>query len=152
LLALGSGDFTVECWVNIASPNDSPILETRATSSATNGFTLTAFSSTVIRIFTSSALISATVPNYSSTWTHIAVVKFGTTTTLYVNGTSGGTTTSLSGLTNTDMIVGGGRYGTVGSATVTASLNGYIDDLRVTNGVARYLSNFTPPQVALPRQ
>jgi hypothetical protein len=146
-LTFGTGNFTLESWINIASPNDSPIYESRTGyTNATDGFTLTAFSSTTIRIFTTSALITATVSNYSGIWTHVAVVRLNGTTTLYVNGVSGGTTTSLNNLTSTDpVLIGGGRYG--GSSPV--SLNGYIDDLRITKGVARYTANFTPPASAL---
>lgn len=143
----GTGDFTYEGWIYIASPSDSPIFETRDSNASDFGFTLTAFSSTVIRIFTSSALISATVSNYSSTWTHVAVVKSSGTTTLYVNGVSGGTTTSLGNMTNQEFVLGGGRYG---SNSIVAYFNGYIDEFRYTKGVARYTGNFTPPTTAFP--
>jgi len=34
----------------------------------------------------------------------------------------------------------------------TGNFNGFIDDFRLTNGLARYFTTFTPPQQALPRQ
>ncbi len=136
-----NSDFTLECWIYIATPSDSPIYESRTGSGSTDGFTLTAFSSTVIRIFTTSAILSATVANYSSIWTHVAVVRASGTTTLYVNGVSGGTTTSLGNLNGTDtVLIGGGRYG--GSP---ASFNGHISNFRIVKGTAVYTSGFTPP-------
>jgi hypothetical protein len=145
-MAFGNANFTLECWIYIAAPNDSPIYEGRSTGPSTAGFTLTALSSTVIRIFSGSALISATVANYANTWTHVAVVRNSGTTTLYVNGISGGTTTSLGNMSNSQPLIGGGRYSSDNS--VTASFNGLISDFRITRGVARYTANFTPPAAA----
>lgn len=80
--------------------------------------------------------ISASIA--ANTWYHVAAVRQGTTISLYVNGVASGTTfTSSRSFTNTT--------NTIGANSSAEYFNGYIQDLRVTKGVARYTSNFTPP-------
>jgi hypothetical protein len=78
-------------------------------------------------------------------WRHTALVRNGTALTLYVNGNQESTTTispsrtldlGLSG----SMLIGWSRWD--GS---NGYLNDYMDDLRITKGVARYTGSFTPP-------
>jgi hypothetical protein len=150
-LAMGTGDFTVEGWIYATgTPSDSPIFECRSTGSATDGFTLTAFSSSVIRLFCGSALISSSSTTYVGQWVHLAVVRVSGTTTFYINGTSVGSTASTINWTNQDVIVGGGRYSA--GSSINVSFTGYIDDFRITKGVARYTANFTPPTAAFPNK
>jgi hypothetical protein len=68
---------------------------------------------------------------------------------MFVDGTSVGTTGTVSGalMTNTSPIFIGRDSA---SPSVVVDLNGYIDDLRITKGVARYTANFTPPDQAFP--
>lgn len=76
----------------------------------------------------------------AGTWYHVALVGNGTSMEHYLNGQLVGTKNRT--LTN------GGAYISIGVTSwnnPADALNGYIDDLRVTKGVARYTSNFTPP-------
>lgn len=78
-------------------------------------------------------------------WTHIAFVSTAGTIQIYVNGvaeTLSGSTTVTTPAGSVGLLVSGvdrQRYWA-----------GYMDDLRVTNGVARYSANFTPPAGPFP--
>jgi len=79
----------------------------------------------------------------ASTWYHVAVVRNGTGITIYLNGTSDGTGTSSASLD------GGVPQAISIAKNSTDYYTGYIDDLRITKGYARYTSNFTAPTSAL---
>jgi hypothetical protein len=77
------------------------------------------------------------------TWVHVALVRNSGTNTLYVNGTSVGTSTQNYGTTVTNNIISIG-----GAPNYGSYFNGYIDDFRQTQA-AVYTANFTPPTAAL---
>lgn len=145
----GTGDFTVECWVYATTaPSDVGIFESRNGSvGSTDGFTLTAFSSSVIRIYSGSILISSSGTNYVNTWCHVAVVRQSGTLQLYINGVSQGTSSASLNMTNSDAIIGAGRY--AGNSTPNAFFPGYISNFRIVKGTAVYTGNFTPSTSAL---
>jgi len=89
--------------------------------------------------------LTSTTSVSSNTWYHLAVVRSGNTFSLYVNGVSESTATSSVVIADdtSNLLIGVGDTG-------TTYLNGYIDDLRITKGYARYTSNFTPPTKAFP--
>jgi len=72
-------------------------------------------------------------------WNHIALVRSGSTITAYVNGTSAGTASQAAVLGNGPLSIG------VNANRSANFWNGYIKDLRITKGVARYTSDFTAP-------
>ena len=76
-----------------------------------------------------------------NTWTHVAIVRNAGTVKLYWNGTASATTlTNSTNLTATSLTLG------YSLPTGTwASYSGYMQDFRITRGVARYTSNFTVP-------
>jgi hypothetical protein len=144
--AFGTGDFTMECWIYATAASDSPIYEGRASGTGATGFTLTALSSTVIRVFTNgTAIISSSGTTYLNIWTYVAVVRASGTTTLYINGSSVGTSAGMGNLTDTTPLIGAGRY--TGSTTPSAFFTGYIQDFRFTKGYARTI---TTPTAAFP--
>ena len=143
-----TGDFTVELWwypTNVSFGSYQEIL------TAGTGFQF--------YIFNGGGLSLALSDNNSSpyfwhpqefhtmvnnTWQHLAVVRNGNVYTIYVDGVSKATTTTADLInTGTDPmqlgIYGGSLYPAVG----------YFQDLRVTKGLARYTSGFTPPTAEL---
>ena len=144
--SFGTGDFTFECWVYATStPSDVGIYEGRSngTTTTADGFTLGAFSGSVIRIFSNGALISSSGTSYVNAWCHVAVTRISGTFNLYINGVSQGTSATSRNFTNTDAIIGGGRYSTTSS--VTTYFPGYICGVRMVKGQALTTGNFTPP-------
>ena len=149
-LQFGTGDFTLECWIWIASPSDSPIYEGRSTGTSSTGFTLTAFSSSVIRVYTGAgALISSSSTVYVNSWTHIAVVRKSGTTALYINGVSVGTSSSAMTLSDNAALISAGRYTGTSATTINKFFPGYISNFRIVKGTAVYTTNFVPPTAPL---
>ena len=82
------------------------------------------------------------------TWHHLAITRSGNTWRLFLNGIQEDTITDSNNITASNGAVHNGlRLGTI-NAGLDYPLHGYIDDVRITNGDARYTSNFTPPTTA----
>ena len=153
MFGFGTGDFTIEMWVYFNSISSYQVLVGQFVS----GTSYWAFN---IGNGTSSGGIFTYNPGtgqvivanegsqaawLANTWYHTTVVRSGTTVTIYRNGSSIATGNLSGSLYNPSSNI------SIGSAGVLASgyLNGYIDDLRVTKGIARYTANFTPPTKAM---
>jgi hypothetical protein len=78
----------------------------------------------------------------TSAWFHMALSFDGTTYRLFVDGVLRGSSTTLLKNFNLSAIRIGAYPG--------YALNGYIDEFRITKGVARYTANFTPPTAPFP--
>jgi hypothetical protein len=142
---LGTGNFTIECWLYLSATGAARGIVGKGTS--TTGWLLSTNSSNAVVFTYGTSTITSTGTLSGTTWYHIAVVREGTgsnQTKIYIGGTNDGTGTVSTDFTQTNAAyVGANR--TAGDA-----LNGYIDDLRITKGVARYTANFTPPTAAFP--
>ena len=144
-LQLGTGNFTIEGWVYLNAVGSARGFVSKGTS--TTGWSVSANSSNQVVFSYTSSTITSTGTLSVSTWYFVTVVREGTGTNqtkIYINGTNDGTGTVATDFNQTSiMYVGADRV--AGSA-----LNGYIDDLRITKGIARYTANFTPPTSAFP--
>jgi hypothetical protein len=145
-LVLGLRNFTWEGWVYLNSiAGTQTILSQRGAQQ--NQLFLGVDTTSGGRVFayadgTGSPGVMCPVSMPTGQWVHIALVRVGTTVTLYKNGVGGTTATSSQDFISQNVFVG------ADDATGGGALNGYINDLRITVGVARYTSNFTPPTAA----
>jgi hypothetical protein len=145
--AFGTGAFTIELWLYLNTVSGGPYFIYDGRPLTTQGAYPCLFmdNATLTYQVNSGDLFYATLA--TGTWYHIAVCRSGTTNKLFVNGTQQGSATDA-----TNYLSGGaGRPGIGGGGYATDNyfLNGYIDDLRITKGYARYTANFTPPTAAL---
>jgi hypothetical protein len=143
-LALQSLNFTTELWVyvNAYSVTYSTFVDFRTDSNEnTDSFGWAISSAGVLGFFSGLFIIQQGVVT-AGQWVHLALVRNGTSFTQYINGQAAGTGTSSNSFTRSALAIG--------CTPGTFFLNGYIDDLRITKGVARYTANFTPPTAPFP--
>jgi hypothetical protein len=158
----GIGDYTVEAWIyQTARSSFAGGITGNGFYDGTkdNGWNLDVNSSGVLRFYSSATGLATELVTSGATlislntWTHVAAARSGNTLSLYINGTSRGSVTSANNENwsgaNAQLKVGTLQTN-VAIGTTATSFNGYIDDLRITKGVARYTANFTPPTLPFP--
>ena len=144
---IGSNDFTVEGWIYPTSVGSTAlVIERRVSGGFVAGdwglyilssnlvFFAHNYDATGNAVLTSGAITA-------NVWTHFALVRRGTTTSLYINGVSAASTTAVNISTNTSDITIGAD---IGSGT-RWFFPGYISNLRFVRGTAVYTGNFSPP-------
>jgi hypothetical protein len=144
-LRFGTAAFTIEFWLYLGATGAARGLVAKGTS--TTGWLVSTDASNKVVFTYDTSTITSSGALSGSQWYFITVVREGTgsnQTKIYIDGVNDGTGTVNTNFNQTSIAyVGANRTG--GDA-----LNGYIDELRITNGVARYTGNFTPPTAAFP--
>ena len=147
----GTGDFTVEFWLyQIATGINVTVIDNNYATAP--NFTLQSASSSLnfsLYLNGLSTVITESSSHSLNTWHHYAIVRNGTSAPnvrIFRDGTSVATGTYTGNVGNgsaiyriADTFTGAGR-----------DFPGYIDDFRITKGVARYTANFTPPTAPFP--
>ena len=144
--AMGTGDFTLECWVyRTGGSGFTNYIATRGASGSANGYTFGAQGSSAgydVEFYTNSLILTGGDQLiYNNKWNHVAVTRTGTTLSTYVNGILNTTTTNSQDFSNTSLAVG---------ITNDASQNpmqGHLCDVRIYKGVAKYSGGSVGDQV-----
>lgn len=140
--ALGTNDFTIETWVRMSTfANYRMLYETRTSDGDTSGFVWGVNSSGQLFIYLG-GFVFTTGTLSANTWAHVALTRASGTWRMFVDGAlQSGTYSNSGNLTRTAVRIAmdwNTLYG----------VNGYLDDYRITNGVARYTASFTAPTTA----
>jgi len=148
VFAFNTGDFTIEAWVYPTASHTGAgmvIFDQRGTYNTNSGINMWLRGSTNVLTFSTNGnqeyAGSLTAP--IGTWTHVAVVKTSGVIKSYVNGVLSTTFSYATSLSDTSACIGRST-----DTNPSYYFEGYIDDLRITRGVARYTANFTPTTTA----
>lgn len=151
-LDVGTGDFTVELALNSLSADTFSQGLIGCVVSGTSGWYISFNNPTAeVRAQLLIGGVGYSVPTNSSitkdTYHQLALVRSGTTYTIYLDGTAGPSPLTQAGALGTP---GTNLY--VGAiSTITSISCANIDEIRITKGVARYIgSSYTPPTGAFP--
>ena len=150
-IQFGSGDFTVEFWMYSSGINTQALMAFPHNASNYANVLFYGASATSLVFYSSSNGTSWNVVNGAAVgtislnaWNHVAVSKQGSSIRCFLNGVLGSTTTFAGTFAGTY------DRAWIGDSAGNTAYNGYIDDLRITKGIARYTANFTPPTAAFP--
>jgi hypothetical protein len=146
-----SGDFTIECWINKPTSSTVGFLHKFTTSGTARSWFFGQDGSGAVYFYGSTsgsawevAIGTGSIP--ANTWTHVAAVRYGNVIKIFINGVQSGSDYAFSGTfynSATPIYIGNNS-----GAPTSWSINGYMDDVRITKGIARYKTNFTPPTTA----
>lgn len=149
----GTGDFTVDCWFRFA------VVDTTSTytffsqlGDASHYYNCYYYNGGIYFQQVNGSL-NINILNYTptisaNTWYHFAVIKVSNVYRFFINGVQFGTDA-----TDADEVAdfaGPFEVGRINIAGYYGYLNGWLDEYRVSKGIARWTTNFTPPPAPYP--
>ena len=147
----GSSNWTVEFFYYYTGvePSSATFFDMTAISGGTD--TVQFNSAEVIGVYlkpggTQMSFASSPLGWTHNSWHHVAVTRNGSTVTLWCDGVSAGTMTVSGSLATSNAFwINNQNFGTTHYSTMS-----YIDEFRVTVGVCRYTTTFSPPTAPFP--
>lgn len=146
--AFGTGDFTVDFWLR---PNGSltshTVMGNRNASGVETHWNIEIEGGAMnLQVHSSASPVFSETNNLltASTWQHVAWSRSGTTGRLFIGGLVQETVTDSRNYSDaaTSLIIG--QDGAAPGSGL-ANFNGWIDEIRISKGIARWTGNFTPP-------
>jgi hypothetical protein len=139
----GTGSFTIDFWIkfSILPTDQTAIWEQYVDATHYIKLYLHYTAGWVIVVYDGSQTVNiqqGAVTTSAGTWYHIALVRNGNDWNIYQNGTSVASGTDDSEVPDFAAVV------KIGDGQGVNHFNGYIDEFRVSKGVARWTANFTP--------
>lgn len=149
-LSFGTNALTIEMWIYFNTVTANQVLyetgQLGGSGTRANGFVWYLTSAGRLELSSNGANRGASTGTITSgVWSHIALVRSGGVFRYYVNGTQDATSITLGSNFTDDLFLMGRLID-----SPAFYLNAYVDDLRITKGVARYTANFTPPVTPFP--
>ena len=145
-VSLTTADFTIELWAYALSYGGyQSLVSTRPNANSDPAQWVFGFDPAGSLYLWAAGFIaqtaSAAVP--INTWTHLAAVRLAGSTTLYIDGAVAATGTDSHNYVSAYLSIRANGNG-------DEPFGGYVDDVRITAGVARYTGAFTPPAAEFP--
>jgi len=141
--SFGTGDFEFDGWFYRTNTALSTLLDFRPQTGSTPYHQLNLSSTGVLRYAVNGATVITGSTLTLNTWVHVAISRASGSTRMWINGTQ-------SGVTYADTNNYSAPYSlTIGATNLgVTAYAGYIDEIRISKGVARYTSNFVAPTAA----
>ena len=139
----GTGDFTIELWIKTSLSNSDSQSRRVISFGDNNATRIQIFlSSDGIDFYdTGSVKVDGDIDVADGNWHHVVFARSGTSLKGFVDGVQSGSTASNSTDYDNAAALTIGAYASTGLGRVV----GYLEDLRITKGLARYTSAFTAP-------
>jgi len=145
--ALDTDDFSIECWMYYIAGADAGWTGNRNDTSGGFGSRISGTSITIGRASGAQynqVMASSTIPDMTNRWAHIVICRTSGTTSIFVDGTRYGTSTSTFDWNLDNAWVVGFEYNNY----TTATLEGYISNYRLVVGSSAY--DATQSSIAVP--
>lgn len=146
----GSGDFTIDCWVMFASPLQDEVIISQCSEWGPSNYWMIKYYSGLSQLQMSFNFggvgkgvynLTSFVPT-TGIWYHFACERIGTVGKIFINGVSQTLTEEAAFGTNDVGNVGAVLQ--IGAIYGNQTFNGWIDEVRISKGIARWTANFTP--------